>query len=324
MEKHFTRIVVFVCIFCIIFYTLPNIIEKHRDAQNWDYIYNTDYNIDVLFMGSSLIFTSLNPAIIDPAINYDTFNLGSSSQFIIQTYYNLIEVLKYRKIKLIVLDVQSIVINEVKLGFIYNNLSGMRLSKNKLNSFLNSINNATSGIYDEGSDIIDISKMSYYKQFDYMLSLIVKEKFNWKNNMKSINEIIRGDNTIKSTKGFLERKSTIELNDFNDAKKSKAEDKKISIENLNYLETFIQLCQRNDIDLIFINTPTLIKKESNNIDKQLDYYLKKYDIQYYNFENQYDALNFKREDFSDQIHLSGIGAKKFSLIFSDILSNFLK
>ena len=316
MKKIGINFFIFLFIFSIIFYLLPNIIDKHRDAKNWDYIYNTSYEIDVLFMGSSLIFTSLDPHVIDPMINKNTFNLGSSGQFIIQTYYNLIEVLKYRKIKLVVLDVNSIITNreDQKIGFIYNNLSGMKFSRNKINSFLNSIDNNNNN----NSGVLEISKMSYYKQFEYIVSLIVKEKFNWKNRIKSIQEIINNNKEIQDTKGFFERESIIELNDFYDATNSDIEYKKISIENLHYLEDFINLCKKHDIDIIFLETPTLINRE---IDNQLDYYIEKYNIKYYDFNNNYN-LDFKREDFSDKTHLSRNGARKFSLIFADILNDF--
>ena len=314
MKNISIKFFIFLFIFSIIFYLLPNIIDKHRDAKNWDYIYNTSYEIDVLFMGSSLIFTSLDPHVIDPMINKNTFNLGSSGQFIIQTYYNLIEVLKYRKIKLVVLDVNSIITNreDQKIGFIYNNLSGMKFSRNKINSFLNSIDN------NNNSGVLEISKMSYYKQFEYIVSLIVKEKFNWKNRIKSIQEIISNNNEIQHTKGFLGRESIIKLNDFYDIDNSNIEYKKISKENLDYLEDFINLCQKYDIDIILLETPTLINRK---IDNQLDYYIEKYNIKYYDFNNNY-SLNFKREDFSDKLHLSRNGARKFSLIFADILNNF--
>ena len=38
--------------------------------------------------------------------------------------------------------------------------------------------------------------------------------------------------------------------------------------------------------------------------------------------NDNDKLGFKQEDFSDKIHLSGSGSRKFSIIFASILNNF--
>ena len=45
--------------------------------------------------------------IIDSILNTNSFNLGSNAQVIIQTYFNLVEVLKYRVPKIILIDVKN-------------------------------------------------------------------------------------------------------------------------------------------------------------------------------------------------------------------------
>tara|TARA_Y100001970_G_C14245445_1_gene867841 strand:+ start:3214 stop:4095 length:882 start_codon:yes stop_codon:yes gene_type:complete len=288
---------------------MPNIFDKHRDAKNWNFIYNEDYNIDILFMGSSLIFTSLDPNIIDPIIEYDSFNLGSSSQNIIQAYYNLIEVLKYKKIKLIVLDVNTIVTENVKIGFIYNNLSGMYFSENKINSFLNSINK------NSDSDMLDLSQLPVYEGWINIACLILKEKFNWKNDIKTFDKILFGDKSIVNNRGFLKRDKLIKVNNYNKAKNKKIVNKKISLKNDFFLKSFISLCDKNDIDLIFLQTPTLEKRTI----RELDFY----EIPYYNFGFSNDNDYYDYKFFSDEVHLSTYGAEKFSLIFADSLKYFL-
>ena len=66
----------FILIFLFLFFIIPQIFEKHRDAQNWDFIYNKEYEIDIIYMGSSLTFTSLDPNVIDSIIGCNSFNLG--------------------------------------------------------------------------------------------------------------------------------------------------------------------------------------------------------------------------------------------------------
>ena len=43
-------------------------------------LYHADSNIDVLFVGSSHVYQSLNPEITDKIFQRNTFNAGSSSQ----------------------------------------------------------------------------------------------------------------------------------------------------------------------------------------------------------------------------------------------------
>jgi len=309
MKRILLKVFIFIFIFSIIFHLIPNVFVKHRDAKNWNFIYNEDYSIDILFMGSSLIFTSLDPNIIDPIVKYDSFNLGSSSQNIIQAYYNLIEVLRYKKIKLIVLDVNTIITEDVKIGFIYNNLSGMYFSENKINSFLNSINK------NSVSDILDLSKLSIYEGWSNIACLILKEKFNWKNDIKSFNEILFGDKSIIDNRGFLKRDKIISMENYNKAKNKKIINKKISLKNDFFLKSFISLCNENNIDLIFLQTPTLEKRTI----RELDFY----EIPYYNFGFSDDNDYYDYEFFSDKVHLSTYGAKKFSRTFADSLQCFL-
>tara|TARA_B110000116_G_C16791365_1_gene563993 strand:- start:205 stop:1170 length:966 start_codon:yes stop_codon:yes gene_type:complete len=315
MKTKFLKIFIFIFIFSFMFYWIPRIFDKHRDARNWEYIYNTDYNIDILFMGSSLIFTSLNPYVIDPIIKYDSFNLGSSGQNIIQAYYNLVEVLKYRKIELIILDVNTIITEDVKVGYIYNNLSGMHFSENKINSFLNSINRNSI------SDVIDASKFSMFEEWGSIASLLIKEKFNWKNDIKSFSEILNEYGSIIDTRGFFKREKYILLDDYNKAKDKKSVSRNISLKNQKFFEDFINLCNENTIDLILLQIPVLEKRTI----KEIDFYTDKYNTPYYNFsfKNDKDYYNYKYEDFSDEVHFSANGSEKFSIVFADSLNKFL-
>ncbi len=310
MKKKIFKVFIFIFIFSLIFFLIPNVFDKHRDAKNWDYIYNKDYNIDILLMGSSLTFTSLNPNIIDSVVGYNSFNLGSSSQNIIQTYYNLIEVLKYKKIKLVVLDVNTIITNDVKIGFIYNNLSGMYFSENKINSFLNSINQNSI------SNIVNSSELSIFEEWSSIICLILKEKFNWKNEVKTFNDIFLGDKNIIHTKGFFNRDRTICLDDYNKAKNKIKINKKISFKNKLFFENFITLCEKNNIDLILVQTPTLEKRTIKELGS--------YSIPFYDFSFNDGSDYYDYRYFSDELHLSTPGSKKFSLIFSDSLQNFLR
>ena len=266
-------------------------------------------------MGSSLIFTSLNSNIIDPIIKYESFNLGSSGQNIIQAYYNLVEVLKYRKIKLIILDVNTLITEDVKIGYIYNNLSGMNFSENKVNSFLNSINN------NSVSDIIETSKLSMHEVGGDIAGLIIKEKFNWKNDIKSFSEMFNGDKDIINTKGFFERKKFILLDDYNKAKNKESVTRSISLKNQKFFMDFIDLCRKNNIDLILLQIPVLEKRTI----KDLDFYTDKYAIPYYNFsfKNDKDYYHYKYTDFSDEMHFSISGSEKFSQIFANTLNDFM-
>jgi len=309
MFKNKIKLVLFVLIFFMIYIYLPNIFEKHRDGKNWDYIYNTENKIDVLFMGSSLIFTSINPDIVDSIINQNSFILGSSGQNIIQSYYNLIEVLKYKKPHTIVLDVNSIIIKreDQKTGLIYHNLSGMKLSVNKINSFLNTI-------HANNNEKIDFSSMSFLKQYDFIITLLTKERFNWKNKIKGINSSKATTNNVFQNRGFKKKESKISFEDYNSllSQRDDIKIRQIVKENFYFLEKFIDTCNYNNINLVLVKTPTLLNE---GVGSQLDHYIDGNNISYYNYELDFDIINFDKDDFYDEKHLSNHGANKFSYFF---------
>ena len=316
MNNFLLKTLSFFFIFLILFFTIPELFTKHRDAKNWRYIYDDKYHIDILYMGSSLTFTSLNPEIIDPIINCDSFNLGSSAQNIIQSYYNLVEVLKYKKIKVIVLDVNTIITENNRVGFIYNNLSGMKFSENKINSFLNSIDKNSS------MQIIDISKDDSKADWGNIVGLLIKEKFNWKNDFKSFDEIFGEKKETENYRGFYSRNKNISLENYNSFKDQNLNYKSISVKNQKYFNDFIDLCISNKINLILLQTPILEKRKIEG----LDLFVKKYNIPYFNFSFKNHEINdlYTHKDFSDKLHFSSSGAQKFSSIFADSLSKYLK
>ena len=314
MFKHIFKSMIFILIFCILYTLLPNIFEKSRDAKKWEYIYNKKNDINTLFMGSSLIFTSINPNIIDPILKQESFILGSSGQNIIQSYYNLIEVLKYQQPEKIILDVNTLVINrnDQKTGLIYNNLSGMKLSKNKINSFLNTIH--TKGILND-NERMDLTKMTFYKKYDFIITLITKDRFNWKNKIKKITSNKENLNKFEN-RGFLEKEPKISSKEYNNLleNRNKSKNEMISDENIYFLEKFIFLCEKNNLDLVFVKTPTLWNLSVSN---QLDYYIDNHNIKYFDYESHFNQLNFIQSDFHDESHLSKYGAEKFSYYFAN-------
>ena len=309
IKKIITKAVIFCILLITIYFVFPSVFEKHRDAKNWQFIYNKNNKVDMLVMGSSVIFTGLKPAILDTMLELSSFILGSSEQNITQSYYNLLEVLEYQKPTTIILDANTIFIDrsDQRIGSIYHNLSGMKLTSNKINSFLNTIDDNT-------SINKNISDMSYFKQFEFIFTLITKEKFNWKN---KIAEQTESNKQVVNSKGYLERKPNITKDEFNNYVDTRSLTiKKIPSKNSHYLKKFLDVCKTNNIVLIIVKIPTLLNE---NIDKELYTYIDKYNFKYYNFETSFSDFDFSYIEYSDFLHLSSIGAEKFSLYFGNLL-----
>ena len=72
------------------------------------------------------------------------------------------------------------------------------------------------------------------------------------------------------------------------------------------------LYKENNINLVLVKTPTLLNE---GVGSQLDHYIDENNISYYNYELDFEIINFNKDDFYDEKHLSNPGANKFSYYF---------
>tara|TARA_Y100001970_G_scaffold80605_1_gene102346 strand:+ start:6536 stop:7840 length:1305 start_codon:yes stop_codon:yes gene_type:complete len=297
-SKHIYKIFLFLFIFYLIFNFLEILlVQKRPHAKKWSYIYNNNTNIDILFMGSSHTYTGINPNVLDDLIGLESFILGSASQNIIQTYFNLVEVLKYKNPKLIIIGLNSIITNKekTKLGYYYENLDGMKLTINKYQSIKNTLDS------------------KYYVEAFLPLA---REHFNWKD-LKDINtKYLRTHfkNEAYTNKGHNALEPIFTQNDFLESiKKRKENDKSylVNNENLDYLQKISFLCRKNDIQLLVFKTPTLREIDLNtNLDILINHYSEESNFLYLNLGHFFTDLRLNYLDFYDSGHLSKTGAKK--------------
>lgn len=101
--KNALRAISFVIVFCILFLCCEKLFFNKNDVNSvWGKLDNTD--IDILIMGNSHAYTSLNAKALSDAIGLEVDLLGSSSQYMEQTLENLKVVLQYQTPKYIVLE----------------------------------------------------------------------------------------------------------------------------------------------------------------------------------------------------------------------------
>lgn len=79
--------------------------KTHRNYLKWNDIQNNKNSYDLIIIGSSRAYTAYNPVIIDSSLNIKSYNMGTSSQDIVESYYTLKEIFDYQKPKYIVFDV---------------------------------------------------------------------------------------------------------------------------------------------------------------------------------------------------------------------------
>lgn len=129
------RVVAFLCCLALSVYAVDRTLcFKQSDGPHIVHkFYQQDKNtIDVLFLGSSHMYTSSNPVLLWQEAGIPAYNLCGSMQPLWNTYHYLIEALKYQRPKLVVLDVFCAHF-EVPTNYesVIKNTSGLRFGKNK-------------------------------------------------------------------------------------------------------------------------------------------------------------------------------------------------
>lgn len=114
MKLFLKRVLFFVFLFFAInytfdfFYGMPNRTaiknKTHKILNKWDDIHNNKNKYDFLILGSSRAYSGYNPKIIDSVLGVNSYNMGTPSQDIAETYYILKEIFCYQKPKVVVLD----------------------------------------------------------------------------------------------------------------------------------------------------------------------------------------------------------------------------
>lgn len=290
-------------------------------------MYNSEQNIDVLFVGSSHCYRSIIPSIMDNNINKYTFNLGTSSQDMDGSLALIKETLKYHDVSEIYLEMYySIALSEAylereQLTKTYIISDYMRPSLNKLEYLLE----ASSREHYPNSFIV--ARRNWDKIFDinYIFNLI-----NQKSQDSYINyRWIRNENDIEyyEERGFVANISSLEsMVSWNNSAWDSIETNYISQDWENSLYEIIDLCEKNGITLVLFTAPmpasTIIGK--TNYDEYINYVRNiatQHNIKYYDFnlckDSYFSTIN--NEYFMDNSHLNLAGAEAFSEIFSSLI-----
>lgn len=267
-------------------------------------------NIDVLFLGASHMYRTINPQIADSLLELNTFNLGSSNQTIDESYFMLKEALKENNIKKVYLEVNPVILRlkDEPTTSIMILSDYMKPSFNKINFILNCaardnyhniFSKARRNSTNFSFHIIKKKLSKEYKSYDYIKSS--DEYYFGKGFVYNENNLAE-DYKLPDNK-WKKYYTHIDLND-------------ISQRQMEYLNKMISLCNQEEIQLILFTAP-MPEKTMNTCDNFMDFvqYMKEFsrnsDITYTDFNLEY-SLDLDNTYFSDYNHLNGRGADFFT------------
>ena len=300
---------------CVVLWLLGlGVLPRQSYIKSQYYEFYNGGNYDTLFVGSSLVYRSINPDIVDELTGSNAFNLGTSAQKPIDSYYVIKDAIRTQNVKTIVLDVSQ--------SFY-------------LNSPYTTQNKSTYLIYDrmENSPVKREYFLNAFDVDNYPFALFTVSHYDvpsWgefrKNLVATLSSGGEPERIVYSNEWYAGRGFVPSIQVYDGNADIIEYQTGISEDAIGWLRKTITLCQENGIQLIVVSSP---KTEENN--KGINHYtenyeyingvLAEYGLHYYDFSLMEEYSVFTNECFVDAAHLNEKGATLYSKMIADIINS---
>lgn len=276
--------------------------------QSWKgYLKEESGNVDVLFAGTSHVYSAINPNIVDKA-GHDSFHsyvLSGSGQSMALTYYTVKEAFRTQHPKVVAVEAfriigkQKMAENNAMANFHY-----MPVSLNKVEALF-ATTEATSRERVGMSLVTYHSRWQELKRSDFKIKRVETTK-------SGETVTATKDNVQADLRGYSEVENTETVEPLPETVESI--NQTAWQENYPWLLRIAQLCKDNDCKLVLFWTPNAMKGQQTYIAQVRKQLSGRYpDITYidYNSLAKTGAIRYDR-DFADQTHVNVNGARVVS------------
>ncbi len=305
MNKNGLRFTGFWLVFMLLFMWLNS--ATGQELNRWKDFYNIPRNsIDVLFLGNSHSGYTFQPQIINNVLPVNAYSLGIEGENIFISYFELREALKYQKPKLVVLETFTLNLTEPlesALIFQFTDAGVWNLNKEAVLARFLPLEIAYSAIP------AFHTRVNWNEPASFFLKL--KEPFVYGYHPISPR---MGASVIPET---MQKEEFLAAADLPDPTYSNSAE-----ENQKYLDKFVALCEKNDIQLILVTSPVL-----NTSTGDLRYFTP-FDVSSYARENNidlitFDGLELNELHYGNPDHVSAFGSVIVSMKMADEISRRL-
>lgn len=290
------RFAVFLIIFSAVFNYIYKVFERKDSIQKRKGFYEIEQDIDVLFLGTSLVIYGVFPMELWEDYGIAAYNFAGHAELLPVNYWVLENALKYTKPKLVIVDVYTIdyetKVYEADMSFVHSSLDSMPLSVTKINAVNDLIPN-------------DYSKSEYLFDFELYHSRweeLEAKDFNY--NMNVSNGASYNINVRPQASPVLI--GGLEYSEVDN----------VSVE---YLEKIINLCKKNDIECLLINIPFW-----NKLQRQTNYarcVANDNEVEFYNIMQTEECVFNYKTDFADGAHMNPSGGMKLTHYLGEYIKN---
>lgn len=306
MKRKIKKILIMIMILIIsiaIFDKLSILLVRKGNGYGTDVLnfYKQQKNsLDLIVLGSSHAYTSLNPYLIENETGLKTYDFCTQQQPLWITYYYLKEALKYQHPKYIVLEAHMAIVGNYDYAAEQVNrdaIDKMKLSVNKIDVIKNSVGDKK----DRTSYYLNIIK--YHNRYKELNKVDIKTAFL---------------GYTVDNKGYIALEETGYI--FNNESEFTDNESELYKKNKEYLYKIINLTKKENIDLIIVKTPTSYNYEEMSRLNHIKRIAEENDILFLDYINNMTDLNLDyNKDFYDVGHLNKNGSIKFTNKFIENL-----
>ena len=258
---------------------------------------NEPNTVDVLFLGSSHMYSNINTGILWKDYGISAYDLGGAEQPFWNTYYYIKEALKTQRPKVLAVEIYSATIQKGHYQGIWTieNLFGMQFNQNFIEAAQESIQ------ADWHSDYIN-----RFARYHSRYSRITKEDFVY-------------DSEMRTFKGFDPKFGTtaLETPNIEHVTELTAPNEKMA----DYMIQIIDLAKEEDIPILLLCAPYDITEESQKVFNCFYQYAEENGVPYLDLNKRYEELGIDfSKDFADWSHLNESGNQKYT----EYLGEYLK
>ena len=284
------KLIAFLVLLFICFEIVYNVTKRKDSYIKTADFFKQEENFDVLFFGSSHMINTIFPMDLWNDYGIVSYNMGSYSERIVGSYYNLLLALEHTTPKLIVVDTymlyQKDKYREENKNFVHKALDPYPLSYTK---YL-----AIEDLFD-GKNMLD-------NCFEYL--------FNFSMYHSRWNELTEEDFKITNQyeKGAESQIAVVTPNKTSEFESIETYNGKENI-NMKYLRKTIEYCQQNNIEILLVYNPYPATDDNIAISKYTQDIANEYNVNYINFLSM-DTVNYNTDCYDANSHLNPSGARK--------------
>ncbi len=298
---------------CIAFAVIPG--SSYARTQMHEF-YEAD-NIDLVFVGPSYVYRGVDTSITDSLTGLTTFNLGTSAQKPIDSYFMIKEAYRVHNVKYVVLDVSTSFYIESEYTnqntstyIIYDRMENSPVKREYFTSAF-SLDEYPTAFF----------KSSHYKD-NTLSTMISNVKYKFSDDYKEYkapsyrNEWYSGKGFVDSIGSYIPNAEITKVNSTS------------SEDALMWLDKIIKFCKDNNITLIAATSP----KTADYIETYTSYddlykiFSKKFTdagFKYLDINKSSYFIEYTNDDFMDIGHLNGTGAEKYSTMISYFINEII-